>query len=597
MRRLGPALALLLVASVALANPGDARVSVTLKADVVDVHAAGEEMVAIYGGRLIETNAQTVVLEISIARSGLVARDPRVASVTVLGSASSQPHAAAARAPRPLAPRANNNDPCTTAPIGLPRCTGTYQYDGAGNIKAIGNDVFVYDAVSRLKSATLASAGGVGESYDYDAFGNLKKITAATPADLRPDLTTDPLTNHLKTVTTAKYDEAGNLTSWMGHEYTYDAANMLTEMNDGVADMMYVYTADDERIATLTVSNSGYVATWRIRGLDDKVLREFQEENYSTSTQPWAWKRDYVYRGDLLLASYVTSPTGTTKRLDYHLDHLGTPRLITDDAGQQVSVHHYYPFGREITSAAGETLKFTGHERDFAPYDYQDYMHARYDNPYLGRFLSVDSELDLKKAARAPQMWNRYAYVTNNPMRYTDPDGRDMHASDYLGAVWEATKQTIDDLAYDVAEPGLTVMSGFINDDPKEVAKGSGILFVEGATGGLASANVSRLTMGFTSRANLLAHFEKHGAEMGFRMAEAYGAAGSKFASTAGREGVQSVVTKTGEKYIYNASTKEFAVVNKGGKVITYYKANVRYWASTLKKLSEEIVASSGVPK
>ncbi len=384
MRRLGPALALLLVASVALANPGDARVSVTLKADVVDVHAAGEEMVAIYGGRLIETNAQTVVLEISIARSGLVARDPRVASVTVLGSASSQPHAAAAPAPRPLAPRANNNDPCTTAPIGLPRCTGTYQYDGAGNIKAIGNDVFVYDAVSRLKSATLASAGGVGESYDYDAFGNLKKITAATPADLRPDLTTDPLTNHLKTVTTAKYDEAGNLTSWMGHEYTYDAANMLTEMNDGVADMMYVYTADDERIATLTVSNSGYVATWRIRGLDNKVLREFQEENYTTSTQPWTWKRDYVYRGDLLLASYVTSPTGTTKRLDYHLDHLGTPRLITDEGGQQVSVHHYYPFGREITAAAGETMKFTGHERDFAPYDYQDYMHARYDNPYLG---------------------------------------------------------------------------------------------------------------------------------------------------------------------------------------------------------------------
>src|SRR6266545_2558769 len=368
MRRLGLALALLLVASsVALANPGDARVSVTLKPDVLDVHAAGEEMVTIYGGRLIETNAQAVVLEISVARSGLVARDPRVASVTVLGSASSQPHAAAAAAARPLAPRANDNDPCTTAPIGLPRCTGTYQYDGAGNIKAIGNDVFVYDAVGRLKIATLASAGGIAENYSYDGFGNMINISA-TPAARRPDLTTEAATNHLKTTeTTAKYDEAGNLTSWMGHEYTYDAANMLTEMNDGVADMMYVYTADDERIATLTVSNSGYVATWRIRGLDDKVLREFQEENYSTSTQPWTWKRDYVYRGDLLLASYVTSPTGTTKRLDYHLDHLGTPRLITDEGGQQVSVHHYYPFGREITAAAGETMKFTGHERDFAP--------------------------------------------------------------------------------------------------------------------------------------------------------------------------------------------------------------------------------------
>jgi RHS repeat-associated protein len=435
MRRLGPALALLLLASVALANPGDARVSVTLKPDVVDVHAAGEEMVAMYGGRLIETSAQTVVLEISIARSGLVARDPRVASVTVLGSASSQPHAAAAPAPRPLAPRANGNDPCTTAPIGLPRCTGAYQYDGAGNIRAIGNDVFVYDAVGRLKSATLASAGGVAENYDYDAFGNLKKITASTPADPRPELTTDPLTNHLKAVTTAKYDEAGNLTSWSGHEYTYDAANMLTEMNDGVADMMYVYTADDERIATLTVSNSGYVATWRIRGLDDKVLREFREENYSASTQPWSWTRDYVYRGGLLLSSYMTSPIGTTKRLDYHLDHLGTPRLITDENGQQVSVHHYYPFGREITSAAGETMKFTGHERDFAPYDYQDYMHARYDNPYLGRFLSVDPS-GTSGRPLAPQTWNRYAYARGNPLAFVDPNGRDVDVAPGLRAAY-----------------------------------------------------------------------------------------------------------------------------------------------------------------
>lgn len=41
-----------------------------------------------------------------------------------------------------------------------------------------------------------------------------------------------------------------------------------------------------------------------------------------------------------------------------------------------------------------------------------------------GRFLSVDPVLDLKQATRSPQAWNRYTYVLNNPVRFTDPTGK-----------------------------------------------------------------------------------------------------------------------------------------------------------------------------
>jgi hypothetical protein len=40
-----------------------------------------------------------------------------------------------------------------------------------------------------------------------------------------------------------------------------------------------------------------------------------------------------------------------------------------------------------------------------------------------GRFLSVDPVIS-KAAMRSPQLWNRYAYVANNPLRYRDPTGK-----------------------------------------------------------------------------------------------------------------------------------------------------------------------------
>jgi RHS repeat-associated protein len=132
---------------------------------------------------------------------------------------------------------------------------------------------------------------------------------------------------------------------------------------------------------------------------------------------------------------------GPGGRRHFHTDHLGTPRLITDDNGHRISEHDYFPFGVEATPLRQETLpvngfnreepmKFTGHERDFnigtssENSNYLDYMHARYYSPTVGRFLSVDPVLDTKVAMTNPQGWNRYAYVRNNPMRWTDPTGK-----------------------------------------------------------------------------------------------------------------------------------------------------------------------------
>jgi RHS repeat-associated protein len=95
-----------------------------------------------------------------------------------------------------------------------------------------------------------------------------------------------------------------------------------------------------------------------------------------------------------------------------------------------VAYHAYYPFGEEATAFNQDTerMKFTGHERDLASPngagDDLDYMHARHESPVTGRFLSVDPKGRLT-SLKDPLRWNRYSYVSNNPLRLIDPNGKE----------------------------------------------------------------------------------------------------------------------------------------------------------------------------
>jgi RHS repeat-associated protein len=114
----------------------------------------------------------------------------------------------------------------------------------------------------------------------------------------------------------------------------------------------------------------------------------------------------------------------------YYLhDHLGSARVTTNEAGASEKQTDYSPYGGEIWTSGTNTnhYKFTGKERDAE--SGLDNFGARFDASALGRFMSPD-------AGRAeqgdPQTWNRYAYVTNNPLSYLDPNGRERVGSYYL---------------------------------------------------------------------------------------------------------------------------------------------------------------------
>jgi RHS repeat-associated protein len=299
--------------------------------------------------------------------------------------------------------------------------TGTYAYDPSGNIKSIGTgaggDAYGYDSVARIIYATLK---GEMQPYSYDPYGNLLKLGAG-------DLCADERTNRL--CGPHEYDPAGNLTAdKKGRRFHYDAIGMVVAVDvamtdTALSDMRAIYTADDERIVIF----QGPTDRYRLRDFDKRVLREWKDTG-----GPLEWVRDYIYAGNTLVAGEVHVDPALNPFRHYHLDHLGSIRLVTDGSASLISAHDYLPFGAELPSTPTtprDPLKFTGHERDYfsaenVEGDALDYMHARYYGPGNGRFLTIDPVLDTKTALLKPQTWNRYSYVRNNPINGKDPDGR-----------------------------------------------------------------------------------------------------------------------------------------------------------------------------
>ncbi len=107
----------------------------------------------------------------------------------------------------------------------------------------------------------------------------------------------------------------------------------------------------------------------------------------------------------------------------YHGDHLGSARLLTNWGGWPIWSGTYLPFGAEWTPTITENhLKFTSKERDSETG--LDYFTARYFGSNMGRFMSPDP---LGGHNEDPQTLNRYSYVRNNPLTFTDPTGLDFH--------------------------------------------------------------------------------------------------------------------------------------------------------------------------
>lgn len=205
-----------------------------------------------------------------------------------------------------------------------------------------------------------------------------------------------------------------------GEAYTYDANGNMTQRVEG--GLTYTQTFDAEnRLVSVTVS--GQTTQFLYDG----------SGNLAKKTNPNGSKTIYVggiYEVDKSSGGAVTRtvtyyPAAGAMRINstiyYTLkDHLGSASVVTDASGTVVGEQRYYPYGEtRLTTGSMFTDKlFTG-QREMTGLGIYNYG-ARFYSPKLGRFISADT---IVPGYSNPQALNRFSYVLNNPLRYTDPTG------------------------------------------------------------------------------------------------------------------------------------------------------------------------------
>ncbi|PJB56467.1 MAG: hypothetical protein CO098_14055 [Bacteroidetes bacterium CG_4_9_14_3_um_filter_41_19] len=136
----------------------------------------------------------------------------------------------------------------------------------------------------------------------------------------------------------------------------------------------------------------------------------------------------YISGGDGLFAIYVIDQDGKATMNYIHKDYQGSFETITNHKGAVVERLSFDPWGRRRNATdwtfnnVPETYTFdrgyTGHEH-LGAFGLIN-MNGRMYDYMLGRFLSPDNHV---QAPDYTQNFNRYSYVLNNPLKYTDPSG------------------------------------------------------------------------------------------------------------------------------------------------------------------------------
>jgi RHS repeat-associated protein len=335
----------------------------------------------------------------------------------------------------------------------------TYTYDANGD--RVRKDVSPnWTEYVRFNGQVLAEKSSDGFWSDY-IYANGQRIARADSYDIRihmsgtncPSCVSNPNTFVGVTSLTAANNytvRTGDVLSWRQYQDGSTTGGLLIFFKDGTNATASTDT-DGELIDQDATMNSWHMRTIDMSPYAGKTIQLVDPFQWS-GAPAGNWD---IYYGDITLTStdgtsipiynraiatlslatnaavsnfsaitekVATSPNPYVTTF-YSGDQIGSARMLTDYGGWPVSSDTYYPFGPEPTPPGDNNhYRFTGQERDNE--SGLDYFNARHYSITTGRFMSPDpysGSMDLAN----PQSLNRYSYVGNMPLTFTDPSGLD----------------------------------------------------------------------------------------------------------------------------------------------------------------------------
>ena len=308
-----------------------------------------------------------------------------------------------------------------------------YLYDEMGNVtqrqdnnQGLTEDFF-YDNLYRLDHSTLGAA--VNLQMHYDAMGN---ITSRSDVAGGATWTYDPVHKHQMTQAGISsfaytYDANGNMNTRLSStdHITWTSANYPSIVGGPGESTTWLYGPKRQVYMSYQQGPGGDESTYHYGRLFELVTFGGNSSNY----------RHYIMAGNELVAIYSRTFLGVNTLNYIQSDHQGSIASITTSSPATDYVNESFTaFGNRrngetwsgVPTTADETAinaksrwGYTGHTAIGVSMGLV-HMRGRIEDAARGRFLSPDPQGTIPGNT---QSWNRYSYVNNNPVSFTDPTG------------------------------------------------------------------------------------------------------------------------------------------------------------------------------
>ncbi|MHB8406251.1 MAG: RHS repeat-associated core domain-containing protein, partial [Gammaproteobacteria bacterium] len=226
------------------------------------------------------------------------------------------------------------------------------------------------------------------------------------------------------TVYSASYDADGNMVTRNGSPITWTVDNLPASLGAAQGSSTFSYGPEHQRYYQSATFNGVSTDTTYIGGLFEVLVTQ-------TSTD---YRHNIIADGQVIAVHTIDQSGNATT--DYlHYDHLGSVDTITDDSGNVIQTMSFDAFGLRRDAANWNydltTAQITALKNDTdRGYTFQEQldnvalvdMNGRVYDPSIGRFISADP---IVPEPLFSESFDRYAYVNNSPLVYTDPSGFD----------------------------------------------------------------------------------------------------------------------------------------------------------------------------